>query len=70
MRGRIVHPSAWKKNSRKFAVASNPSDAAVSTLPRCNGTPQAPKRGNYVPFVAPLYIKGLRLVTMQLLEKS
>jgi hypothetical protein len=27
----VIHRSAWKKNSRKFTVASNRSDAAVST---------------------------------------
>src|SRR5215203_3256718 len=65
-----IHPSAWKRNSRKFTVASDPFSAAPSTPERHSGTPSASKPGNYVPFVAPLCINGLRLVTAQLPEKS
>jgi hypothetical protein len=66
-----MHPSAWKKGySRKFAVAINPSGAAACTRVRRGAAPLASKCGNYVPFVAPSWIKGLRLVTIQLLEKS
>jgi hypothetical protein len=35
----FIHPSAWKRNSAKFAVASNQSNVAVSTLQRYSGTP-------------------------------
>src|SRR5215208_6343475 len=59
-----------KRNSRKFAVASDPSGAAPSTPRRHGGTPQASKRGDLVLFVAPLCSKELRLVTVQLPEKS
>jgi hypothetical protein len=59
-----------KMNSPKFVVASVPSSLATNAPPRPGGTPSAPKRGSYVPFVAPLCIKLLRLVTMQLPENS
>ena len=63
------YPSAWNKYSRKFVVASDPSSAAASALQRHARTPPAPKRGDYVPFVAPKCIKRLRLATSQLPEK-
>jgi hypothetical protein len=59
-----------EEDSRKFAVASDPSSLVTNASPRPGGTPSGPKRGNYVPFVAPLCIKLLRLVTMQLPENS
>jgi hypothetical protein len=58
------------KNSRKFTVASNRSDAAVSTRQQPGGTPSASERSDLVAVVAPLCIKELRLVTAQLPEKS
>src|SRR5215212_7245616 len=69
-RNRLIHRSAWKKNSPKFTVASTRSDAAVSTLQQHGGTPSASKRSDLVAVVAPLCIKELRLVTMQLPENS
>jgi len=57
-------------NSRKFTVASNRSDAAVSTRQQPGGTPSASERSDLVAVVAPLCIKELRLVTAQLPEKS
>jgi hypothetical protein len=57
-------------NSRKFAVASNLSDTVTSTPKLRGATTSASKRGEYVPFVAPLCIKGLQVVTVQLPEKS
>jgi hypothetical protein len=62
--------SAWKRNSAKFTVASNRSDAALSTRQQHGGTPSASKRSDLVAGVAPLCIKELRLVTMQLPENS
>jgi hypothetical protein len=58
-----------KGNSPKFTVASDRSDAAVSTRQQHGGTPLASKRSDLVAVVAPLCIKELRLVTMQLPEK-
>jgi hypothetical protein len=57
-------------NSPKFAVASNRSDAALSTPQQHGGTPSASKRSDLVAVVAPMCVKELRLVTMQLPEKS
>jgi hypothetical protein len=68
VRGRGLLGTSPKNNSRKFAVASRPPDAAAIVPPRLGGTPSAPKRGDYVPFVAPFCIKGLRLATSQLPE--
>jgi hypothetical protein len=62
--------SAWKRNSAKFTVASNRSDAALSTRQQHGGTPSASKRSDLVAGVAPLCIKELRLVTTQLPENS
>jgi hypothetical protein len=70
MGGLATPPISDNGNSRKFAVASGPSGAAAGTEQRHGGTPSAPKRGGYVPFVAPLCIKGLRLATALLPEKS
>jgi hypothetical protein len=61
--------TSHKLNSPKFAVASNPSDAVVSTRQQHGGTLSAPKRSDLVAVVAPFCIKELRLVTMQLPEK-
>jgi hypothetical protein len=58
-----------KRNSRKFAVASDPPSSAVSTPRRHFAAPSASKRGDLVAFVAPLCIKLLRLVTALLPEK-
>src|SRR5215212_7448547 len=68
--GRFIHRSAWKKNSAKFKVASDSSGASPSTRLQHEGTPLASKRSDLVPFVAPICIKGMRLVTVQLPEKS
>jgi hypothetical protein len=66
---RVVNEVVLKKcNSTKFKVASNPSNAAVSNPERHGSTTSEPKRGDQVAFVAPLCIKGLRLVTLQLPE--
>jgi hypothetical protein len=67
---RVMKICAWKDYSPKFAVASNPSGAAASTQQQHGGPPRASERGDYVPYVAPSCIKGLRLVTVQLPEKS
>src|SRR5829696_201064 len=69
-RGSSIHRSAWKKNSRKFTVAINHSDAAESTRQQHGGTPSASKRSDLVAVVAPFCIKELRHVTVQLPEKS
>jgi hypothetical protein len=58
-----------KGYSRKFGVASDPQSAALSPRERHGSTTSEPKRGDQVVFVAPLCIKGLRLVTLQLPEK-
>src|SRR5829696_2817660 len=68
-RGSSIHRSAWKKNSRKFTVAINHSDAAESTRQQHGGIPSASKRSDLVAVVAPFCIKELRLVTVQLPEK-
>src|SRR5215211_7793635 len=65
-----IHRSAWKKNSAKFTVANGPSGASPSTRLQHEGTPLASKSADLVPFVAPICIKGLRLVTARLPEKS
>ena len=59
-----------KRNSRKFTVANGSSThrQALDDRPCCS--PSAPKRGDLVLFVAPFCIKGLRLVTVRLPEKS
>jgi hypothetical protein len=58
-----------KNNSRKFKVASVPPSSAASAPERLGGTVLGSKRTYQVAFVAPLCIKGLRLVTLQLPEK-
>src|ERR671911_460397 len=58
-----------KRNSRKFAVASDPSSSARSIPHRHGASPAASKNGDYVAFVAPLCSKLLRLVTARLPEK-
>jgi hypothetical protein len=55
-------------NSPKFGVASYPPRSAPGTRERHGSTTSEPKRGDQVAFVAPLCIKGLRLVTLQLPE--
>jgi hypothetical protein len=68
--GELIHRSAWKKsNSRKFAVANGSSTDRQALENRLCGTPLGSKRGNLVAVVAPLRIKGLRLVTVQPPEK-
>src|SRR5215213_2302114 len=64
-----IHRSAWKMNSRKFTVANGSSTQrqALDDRPCCS--PLGPKRPDLVPFVAPLCIEELRLVTVQLPEK-
>jgi hypothetical protein len=62
-------PSAWKRNSRKFKVASYSSTWFQLPGNRRWCSPPAPKRSELVAVVAPMCIKGLRLVTMQLPEK-
>jgi hypothetical protein len=57
-----------KRNSAKFAVASDPPSSAASAQERHGGTILGSKRTYQVAFVAPLCIKGLRLVTLQLPE--
>jgi hypothetical protein len=66
----FIHPSAWKWNSRKFGVASNPVTVAPSIPQRYGVGSSAPKRVDQVGSVAPLCSKWLRLVTAQLPEKS
>jgi hypothetical protein len=57
-------------HSPKFEVASDPPGAAPSIPQRHGGPPSAPKRGDHVPFVAPMCIKRLRLATSRPPEKS
>jgi hypothetical protein len=45
-RQRLIHRSAWKRNSRKFTVASDPSDATVGARQRDGGALSALKRDN------------------------
>jgi hypothetical protein len=56
--------------SWKFSVAIIAAGAAISTRQRHGEPHQALKRSGYVLSVAPPSIKGLRLVTPQLYEKS
>jgi hypothetical protein len=66
-----IHPTSGKKrNSPKFTVANGSSThrQALNDRPCCS--PSAPKRSDLVLFVAPLCIKGLRLVTARVPEKS
>jgi hypothetical protein len=58
-----IHPNAWNRNSRKFAVASDPPIPATSTREQHGSASSAPKRPDQVAFVAPSSIKVLRLVT-------
>ena len=63
-----IHRSAHKSISRKFKVASYPSEDA-SITPQLHATGRsASKSGGYVVFVTPLCSKPLRLVTPQLPE--
>src|SRR5215211_1691866 len=65
----IINPSAWKRNSRKFTVATgSPTHRQALTNRPCY-TPLGSKPGDFVPLVASSCIKGLRLVTVQLPEK-
>jgi hypothetical protein len=59
-----------KRNSAKFTVANSSSTHRQVLINRLYRTSLASERGDYVVFVAPLCIKGLRLVTVQLPEKS
>jgi hypothetical protein len=65
----LIHRSAWKKNSAKFAVANGSPTHRQALVNRLCRTRLASKCGDFAPFVAPMCIKGLRLVTMQLPEK-
>src|SRR4051794_31097033 len=65
----LIHRSALKRNSPKFTVANGPSTQRQPRDNRPCCTPLTSKRSDLVLFVAPLCIKGLRLVTMQLPEK-
>src|SRR5215203_3830175 len=66
----FIHSSAWKKNSTKFAVASDSSTQRQPLDNRLCCTPLGSKYHDLVAVVAPMCIKGLRLVTMQLPENS
>src|SRR5215217_1872623 len=66
----LIHPSAWKGNSRKFAVASDSSRQRQSFDNSPCFASLGSKRSDLVAVVAPMCIKGLRLVTVQLPEKS
>src|SRR5215208_6236562 len=59
-----------KRNSRKFAVASGSPTQCQPLDNRPCRPPVAPGRSDLVAVVAPICIKGLRLVTGQLPEKS
>ena len=73
----LIHRSAWKgilrtshkKNSRKFAVASDSSTQRQPHDKRPCCTPLGSKHSDLVAVVAPMCIKRLRLVTVQLPEK-
>jgi hypothetical protein len=65
-----MHRSAWNRNSAKFTVANSSSTHRQVLINRLYRTSLASERSDYVVFVAPLCIKGLRLVTVQLPEKS
>src|SRR5215212_2010038 len=66
----LINPTSWKnKNSRKFSVDSVPPSSAARAQEWPGGTVLGSKRGDQVAFVAPLCIKALRLVTLQLPEK-
>jgi hypothetical protein len=58
-----------KENSAKFTVANGSSTYHQAPDYGLCCPPSEPKRSDLVPFVAPLCIKGLRLVTVQLPEK-
>src|SRR5215203_6556109 len=66
---RPIHPIADKANSRKFAVASYSSARRQALDNRLCCAPLGSKHPDLVAVVAPMCIKGLRLVTMQLPEK-
>jgi hypothetical protein len=63
-----IHRSAWNEYSRKFKVASAPSRSGAGSRARHGGASLESERRDLVAFVAPLCIKGLRLVTLQLPE--
>src|SRR5215211_8780746 len=63
-----MHRSAWHKNSQKFAVASYSSTQRQPPDNRPCCTPLGSKYPDLVAAVAPLCIKWLRLVTVQLPE--
>jgi hypothetical protein len=69
--GELIHRSAWKKsNSAKFTVANGSSTHRQALDNKLCGTPLGSKRPDLVVEVAPLCSKRLRLVTVQLPEKS
>jgi hypothetical protein len=59
-----------RETSAKFTVANDQSDASPSTPLQHGDTLLASIRSDLVPFVAPICIKGLRLVTVQLPKRS
>src|SRR5687767_6294134 len=65
-----IHRSAWKINSSKFTVANGSSTYRQAPAYGLCYPPSWSKRSDLAPFVAPLCIKGLRLVTVRLPEKS
>jgi hypothetical protein len=67
--GVLINPTSWKGNSRKFAVASDSSTRLQPLDNRLSCSPLGSKHADLVAVVAPLCIKELRLVTMQLPEK-
>jgi hypothetical protein len=63
-------PTAWKRNSAKFTVASA-ADYSLASAERRGAWPQlVARRGDLAPCVTPLCSKRLRLATLQLPEKS
>jgi len=65
----LIHRSAHKKNSAKFTVANGSSRQRQTLDNRPCCTPLGSKCRELVAVVAPLCIKGLHLVTVQLPEK-
>jgi hypothetical protein len=66
----FIHPTSWKMNSRKFAVASESSTQRQPHDNRRCCTPSGSHHPDLVAVVAPMCIKVLRLATAQLPEKS
>jgi hypothetical protein len=66
---KLIHRSAWKKNSQKFAVASNLTRAGVKASGRCYTGFLRPSGTALDAFVTRICSKRLRLDTDGLLEK-